>query len=203
MKPNAVAKSYDQLAERWAGDEFDQQNGIAQHQRALAFARKQGSALDLGCGSSGRILELLVQHGFEAEGLDISTRMIELAKSHHPQLTFYHADICSWAVPKTYDFISAWDSIWHIPLAEQKRVMNNVLAALNPGGVCIFTLGGTDQPDERSDAAMGPPMYHSTPGIPRALRIVADADCICRHLEYDHYPDMHAYIIVQKLATTN
>ncbi|NNF15952.1 MAG: class I SAM-dependent methyltransferase [Gammaproteobacteria bacterium] len=202
MSPEEIAKSYDSLAEHWNGDQFPRENGIDQHRRALGFSDHCGNALDIGCGSSGRILDLLLHHGFNAEGLDISNGMIELAMHRHPQITFYHADICQWEFPKKYDFISAWDSIWHIPLQQHDRVLRKILAALSPGGVCIFTTGGVDEPSETLDAAMGPPMYHSAPGIPAILEIIAKSGSACRHLEYDQWPDLHVYVIVQKLDNT-
>ena len=42
-------------------------------------------------------------------------------------------------------------------------------------------------------------MYTSAPGIPEILRILINARCICRHLEYDKYPELHVYIIAQKM----
>lgn len=198
MKPIEVGESYDTLADHWNGDQFPRHNGIEQHERAIAFVERRGAAIDIGCGSSGRILDLLLHSGFEPEGLDISQRMIELARRRHPRVTFHHADICQWSFPRKYDFISAWDSIWHIPLHEHESVMPRMLDALAPGGVCIFTTGGIDEPSETRDAHMGPPMYHSTPGIPRILEIIGHSGCVCRHLEYDNYPDLHVYVIAQK-----
>ena len=199
MDPKDVGKSYDSIADHWDSDRFPRENGIEQHRRAIAFVDHCGKALDLGCGSSGRILDLLLHHGFEPEGLDISERMIDLAMRRHPRITFYNADICQWEFPKQYDFISAWDSIWHIPLGEQERVLSKVLAALTPGGVCIFTTGGVDHPTETQDSAMGPRMYHSAPGIPTIVNIISSSGCICRHLEYDQYPERHVYMIAQKM----
>jgi SAM-dependent methyltransferase len=200
MKPKDVATSYDSLADYWAGDRFPRENGIEQHKRAIAFLERRGNALDIGCGSSGRILDLLLDSGFEAEGLDLSENMLRLATRRHPQVTFHHADICDWEFPRTYDFISAWDSIWHVPLAENERVLTKVLAGLAPGGVCIFTTGGVDHASETQDSAMGPPMYHSVPGIPAILRILGASGCACRHLEYDQYPELHVYVIAQKVG---
>ncbi|NNF68044.1 MAG: class I SAM-dependent methyltransferase [Gammaproteobacteria bacterium] len=198
MKPKDVGKSYDLIADRWASGDFSMENGIAQHRRAIAFASGRGKALDIGCGSSGRLLELMIESGFDPEGLDISQRMLELAKQRHPAVTFHQADICEWQFPKQYDFISAWDSIWHIPLQLQERVMSKVLAGLSPGGVIIFTTGGVDEPSETNDSAMGPPMYHSAPGIPKIMEILAEAGCVCRHLEYDQHPDLHVFVIAQR-----
>ena len=139
MTPSEIAKSYDHLAERWNSDQFPRDNGIEQHKRAVAFLKERHHALDIGCGSSGRIIDLLISRGFDVEGLDISSRMIELAKQGHPNVTFHHADICEWEFPRKYDLISAWDSIWHLPLAQQEPVLKKILHGLTSDGICIFT----------------------------------------------------------------
>lgn len=198
MTPQEVAASYDEIAERWNGASFPRQNAIAQHERALKFAKRKRNALDVGCGSSGRIVDLLLAHGFDVEGLDVSPRMVELARRRHPHVTFHQADITAWELPRRYDFISAWDSIWHVPLAAQEPVLRKLLGGLEPEGVFIFTAGGLDGPGEKRDAAMGPPMYYSVLGIPRTLQILSEEGCICRHLEYDQLPELHLYVIAQK-----
>jgi SAM-dependent methyltransferase len=198
MNPDEIARSYDQLADQWNSDSFPRNNGIEQHERAIAFLKEKRHALDIGCGSNGRIIDLLIDHGFDVEGVDVSIRMIELATQRHPNVTFHHADICEWDLPRRYDFISAWDSIWHLPLASQEPVMKKILQGLAPGGVCIFTTGGLDAPSEKVDASMGPQVYYGVLGIPKTLALISEAGCICRHLEYDQYPELHLYIIAQR-----
>jgi SAM-dependent methyltransferase len=198
MTPDEVARSYDALADQWNDERFARSNGIAQHERAIAFLDHKRHALDVGCGSSGRIIDLLTRHGFAAEGVDLSARMIELARQRHPDIELHHVDICAWPLPRRYDLISAWDSIWHLPLAAQEPVLKKLLSGLTPGGVCIFTTGGLDLPTEKTDTAMGPPMYYSLLGIPETLRVIGDSGCICRHLEYDQHPELHLYLIVQR-----
>ncbi len=198
MLPLEIANSYDRIAERWTFDDFPRENGIAQHKRAINFLNEKRHALDIGCGSSGRLIDLMLASGFDVEGVDVSSRMIELAKQRHPHITFHHADICSWEFSKKYDLISAWDSIWHLPLQEQEPVLKRILANLTPGGVLIFTSGGLDEAAEKVDAAMGPQMYYSVLGIPDTLKLISEAGCVCRHLEYDQYPEMHVYFIVQR-----
>src|SRR4051794_5205052 len=126
MLPEDTAASYDELAPHWASPEFDSQSGIAQHERAIRFTSKRGGALDIGCGSSGRIIQLLLHRGFEVEGLDLSSKMIALARTKHPGVAFHHADICSFVFTAGYDFISAWDSIWHVPLALHQQVLKKL-----------------------------------------------------------------------------
>ena len=198
MEPSQTAANYDKIARHWADGAFDTKNGIVQHERAIKFLGRPGSAIDVGCGSSGRFIDLLLARGFTVEGLDISTEMVALAKGKHPGVHFYQADICAWSFPKRYDFISAWDSVWHVPLDRQSAVLEKLCTALNPGGVLIFTTGGVDTPSHVTNPYQGQPLYHAALGIPHLLRLVDDFGCICRHLEYDQHPQGHLYLIVQK-----
>ena len=200
MTPTEIAASYDEIAHRWQDETFDNTNGIAAHQRALAFISNPGAALDAGCGCNGRFFDLLENCGFTVEGVDISSAMIERASQSHPHITLHHADICTWQPPRQYSFISAWDSIWHVQLESQADVITKLMSALLPNGVLIFTMGGLHYEDEVFDNAMGVPMYHSTLGLKKTLSLIADNDCICRHLEYDQFPEPHVYVIVQATA---
>ena len=198
MTPSDVAKSYDDIAERWNSDTFPRNDGIEQHERAIDFVKEKRAALDVGCGCSGRIIDLLLSHGFTVEGLDLSAQMIALARQRHTKVLFHQADICDWELPKKYDLISAWDSIWHVPLSSQETVLAKILQGLTSGGVCIFTTGGLDAPSEKVDSAMGVQMYYSLLGIPRTLALIAENGCVCRHLEYDQFPESHLYVIAQR-----
>jgi 2-polyprenyl-3-methyl-5-hydroxy-6-metoxy-1,4-benzoquinol methylase len=199
MNPQETAKSYDELASHWNSGKFDRSNGIEQHRRALRFVENKAKAIDIGCGSSGRIIELLIGEGFEVEGLDISSRMIEYARGRHPEQQFHLADICEWEFPGKYDFISAWDSIWHAPLDRHEAILRKLCAGLRKKGVLIFTSGGLDGPGDVSNPFLGKPLYHAALGIPNLLRIIEDSGCVCRHLEYDQYPELHIYLIIQKV----
>lgn len=198
MDPLQIAASYDRIAERWAGSGFDRSDGMRQHELALTFMRETGPALDVGCGSSGRFIDLLASRGFEVEGLDLSAEMLRLARLKHPQVMFYEADICEWDLPRAYHFITAWDSIWHVPLSQQQAVLLKLCAGLAAGGILIFSAGGLPESDERRDEAMGVPMYHATIGVPQMLRAIDEAGCALRHFEYDQPPEDHVFFIVQR-----
>lgn len=199
MTPAQTAATYDLIAQHWDHPGFDQTNGISQHERALKFAPVIGSALDVGCGSSGRIIALLLSRGFSVEALDLSSEMLRRARGHHPDVLFHHADICEWSFHKQFDFISAWDSIWHVPLEAQLPVVRKLCGGLAPGGVLIFTSGGVYAPDEVKGSCFGQPLYHAAPGIPALLAAIEASGCVCRHLEFDAGPDdKHIYLIAQR-----
>ena len=62
----------------------------------------------------------------------------------------------------------------------------------------IFSCGGLDEAGEHKDDTMGEEVYYSSLGVDGFLKVISDAGCICRHMEYDQYPEMHTYFIVQK-----
>jgi len=97
-------------------DIFNDENGINQHERAIGFGQFFGKVLDVGCGCNSRYYECLSSKGFVYEGLDISKEMIFLSRNQNPNVVFHHEDICEWKSNQKNDFITAWDSIWHIPL---------------------------------------------------------------------------------------
>jgi RimJ/RimL family protein N-acetyltransferase len=195
MTPEQVAASYDRIARQWLDVST---YGFAQIERAVAFVKHKGVALDVGCGT-GRLMGLLSKHGFRTDGLDSSTAMIALARERHPEARLFHADICRWNLLWSYDLIMAWDSTWHVPLAQQEAILTKLCRGLSAGGVLVFTTGGTDAPTEKQGSCMGPPMYYATLGIPKTLQVLAEAGCVCRYLEYDQYPEDHVYLIAQKL----
>ena len=181
MQPAEIADSYDSIAHQWLEPHLIT-NGIRQHEHALKFRMRGGLALDVGCGCNGRFVRLLESRGYEVEGLDVSAQMIALAKTQSPHATFYHADVCEWMPTRQYDFITAWDSIWHVPLDRSESVLRRLCSALTTGGVFIWTAGGLDSPEEKRDSAMGPPVYYSVLGISKTLQTISDAGCVCRHL---------------------
>ncbi len=199
MNPNATAAGYDEIAQWWQIKHQDSLYGIAQLERAIKFTSKRHSAIDIGCGSSGRFINILSKHGFQTEGLDISTEMINLAKQLHPNIKFYNEDISCWIPPKLYSLISAWDSTFHLPFNMQEPVMKKLCDALEPDGVLLFTCGGGHTKSEISGSFQGQNFDYSTLGVDAFLQIMTEHHCTCRHLEYDQYPENHVYIIAQKI----
>jgi SAM-dependent methyltransferase len=197
MHPDETAARYDRLAlwfqEQHAGSSY----GVAQLERAIRFAAHKAAALDVGCGSTGRFIDVLTKHGFAAEGVDISGRMVALARERNPGSPFYVGDICTWELPKRYDFISAWDSVFHLPLDRHEPVIRKLCGGLNPGGVLIFTCGGGGG-GEISGSFEGEDFDYSTLGIDEFLRLLRESGCECLHVEYDQYPENHVYLIARK-----
>lgn len=195
MEPSVTGANYDAIAQ-WYRESIPPTYGLAALDRALKFAATSGRALDVGCGSQGRFIERMIGHGFAAEGLDIAPAMIELARQASPNATFHVADICEWEAPGFYEFISAWDSTFHLPTDRQEPVLRKLCAALPPGGVLLFTCGGGEA-GEISGSFAGRDFEYSTLGVEKFVEILADCGCFCRHVEYDQWPEKHVVVVAQ------
>jgi len=198
MKPEETGSHYDRIALYWQQQHLNSTYGIPALERAIKFTENKSTALDIGCGSSGRFIDVLIKNGFTPTGVDISAEMISLAKQRHPDVAFYAENICTWQFPQKYDLISAWDSTFHLPLEEQKPVLNKMCDGLNSRGVLLFTCGGTIGPEELSGGFEGETFDYSTLGVNEFLRLIDEYGCTCKHLEYDQFPENHVCIIAQK-----
>lgn len=196
MSPRETARRYDQIA-RWWQENVPPSYGLTALRLALRFAPSNGTALDVGCGSQGRFMQALREHGFQTEGLDVSAEMIVLARERDPDSTYHIADVSTWAFPRNYDFISAWDSTFHLPLDLQEPVLRKLCAGLAPSGVLLFTCGGGEA-GEIEGSFQGQDFGYSTLGVESFVRILDEEGCMCRHVEYDQYPEKHVVIIAQK-----
>ena len=195
---SAIGAQYDKIAKWWQDYHTSSNYGAAQLTRALKFAKPGGKALDVGCGSGGRLIKLLEDAGFKVTGLDASSQMIALAQANHSGADFVHADIQQWDSDQTFDFILAWDSLFHLPLAAQRPVLEKLCGLLSKGGVMLHSFG--DDIGEHTDVWKGQTFAYSSIGIAANIDILNRSDLYVRHLELDQYPEKHAFIISQKLT---
>jgi len=193
MEPLVLGTKYDKIAKWWSECHFNSEYGVKQFEKALNFAPKSGNALDVGCGAGGRFVRILQNHGFRITGIDVSKEMIKLAKQHHPNEEFYVQDICRWETDQNFEFIIAWDSIFHLPFAMQEPVVTKLCNLLVKGGLLIYTFG--DAYGEHDDHWHNDTFHYSSIGIDGNLRILAKNGVTCKHLELDQWPQNHIFVI--------
>lgn len=172
------------------------QAGLNYLERAIAYCPQRRFALDVGCGSGGRMIDAMTRAGFAVTGVDVSERMLANARQRHPHATLIHADICQWQPPARYDLIVAWESTFHLPHAMQQPVLEKLCAALHEGAVLLFTAGSID--GEITGQMQGETFYYSSLGTAALLRILERAGCECVLLERDQYPERHIVVIAVK-----
>lgn len=193
MQPEITGKKYDKIARWWHEKHNNSQYGLTQFKRAINFRSQFNTALDVGCGAGGRFIRLLQEKNVAVTGIDVSEEMISLAIQNHPGERFLVQDICTWETDNKFDFIVAWDSIFRVPLAQQKSVVTKLCKLLQQNGVLIYTFG--DGEGEHTDKWHNDTFYYSTLGINKNLKILANNGVTCKHLELDQWPYNHVYLI--------
>ena len=196
MEPSALGKKYDKIAQWWHDQHIASSYGVSQFERAIGYAASGGKALDVGCGTGGRFVRTLESNNFLVTGLDVSKEMVRLASSNHPEHKFFHQDICSWDTEEKFDFIVAWDSIFHLPLVMQKPVVAKLCQFLAKGGVLIYTFGNAE--GEHTDQWHNDTFYYSSIGINENVELLINKGLSILHLELDQYPESHVYAIAKK-----
>lgn len=197
MEPIVTGTKYDKIARWWHDQHCNSNYGLAQFQKAVGFARGGGKALDVGCGAGGRFVRVLQAKGFSITGIDVSAEMIALARENHPQHSFFVADICVWPSAEKFDFIVAWDSIFHLPFEQQRHVVSKLCQLLAEDGILIYTFG--DAYGDHTDQWHGDTFYYSSIGINENLKTLIDNGLSIFHLELDQYPERHVYVIAKKV----
>lgn len=113
---------------------------------------------------------------------------------HHSSILV--RDICTWETTKKFDFILAWDSIFHLPFSMQEPVVTKLCKMLVENGVLVYTFG--DGCGEHTDEWHSEQFYYSSIGINGNLSVLMKNQMVCKHLELDQFPENHVYLVAQK-----
>ncbi len=68
MKPEILGEKYDKIAHWWHCTHQHSTYGISQLKRAISYCANRESALDVGCGAGGRMIQKLLEEGFSVTG---------------------------------------------------------------------------------------------------------------------------------------
>lgn len=191
-----IGAQYDEIAPWWNDYHQKSDYGVAALTQALSFTSESGDALDVGCGSGGRLIRKMVSHGLNLTGVDASAKMIELARKNHPKQDFVHSDIQTWETEVRFDFILAWDSLFHLPLEAQRPVLEKLCKYLRPNGVLLHSFGLPS--GEHIDEWREQIFHYSSMGTAANLDVLRESGLSLRHLERDQYPENHIISIAVK-----
>jgi len=145
LDPRAVVRvGYDKLSHAYRGDTFDRfpQSGYGHWLRRLATRVAAGArVLDLGCGNGIPVAAELAKR-YRVTGLDLSPVMIDRARQLVPDASFVCGDMCEADFePGSFDAVTAFFSIIHVPLEDQPALIRSIARWLAPGGWVLAILG--------------------------------------------------------------
>ena len=172
-----VEEGYDRIGERYAQDLGMTRQELRSRQVSyLMTALPCGSALlDLGCGAGTPTTKRLAEH-FTVTGVDISQRQVERARRDVPEATFIRADMTSLRLPRcSFDAVTAFFSIIHVPRDEQPDLLRSIAAWLRPKGLLFATMTARGKEIDFDKCWMGAPMFWSGHDSDTNKRIVREA----------------------------
>jgi len=106
--------------------------------------------LDLACGP-GQVAGYLQQKGLEVRGLDLSERMVELARENFPEVDFEVGNLLRLDEHQEYGAITAFYAVVHLSDRQLKVAVAEMFKALQPGGRLLLTF--------HSELLQGDPEY--------------------------------------------
>jgi ubiquinone/menaquinone biosynthesis C-methylase UbiE len=145
----AIASVPGKAFNRWTYDEFFA-TGKKYVDEALSAVDAAGlsvgrdAALDFGCGV-GRLTRALAGEFQTCLGVDISRRMIELARqmnAHDSRCTYtvIEKGDLSWLSSDTFDFVYTAEVLQHVPVDFTKMYLTEFVRVLKPDGVLVFQM---------------------------------------------------------------
>lgn len=155
-KQTLVVSVYDEIAQAYCDKYFEFTSEDLPHlERFIKLLPKGARVLDVGCGPGGGVKYLLSQ-GFNAEGIDLSPKMIQLARAQVPNGKFSLMDMMSTEYPSDiFDGLMANYSLIHVPTADLANVLSELRRILKNGGKMLI-LSMIGQRDSLVDVPLAP-----------------------------------------------
>jgi SAM-dependent methyltransferase len=137
-----VRRGYDALSVRY-DEAYDSDSKYRSWTESLNARLSDGcEVLDLGCGSGVPVVRDLVAAGHHVTGVDISDMQVRRARELVPRAEFIRADATSVDFPaESFDAVVFLYALIHIPLEEQRPLLENIASWLRPGGLLLCSTG--------------------------------------------------------------
>jgi SAM-dependent methyltransferase len=205
----SIADSYDAAARGYA-DELAGELAHKPLDRELLdrfAASTRGTIVDLGCGP-GHVARYLHDRGATTVGIDLSPKMIEVARSLHPDLAFRVGDMTALDEPDgSFGGAVLFYSIVHFAPGELPAVFRELARVLVPGGRALVAFHAGDQVIHR-DELFGARVdldfrFHDPDAVARALG--AAGLPVVEHTVRGPYPEVEhpsrrAYLLAARVS---
>jgi SAM-dependent methyltransferase len=143
------AEAFDAIGDRY-DEAFPHKEGQLSAGEWLIDSLPAGSrVLDLGCGTGVPTTRQMTDAGFEVVGVDLSHRMVQLAREYVPAATFHQLDIADLRPGGPHDLgrfdaVAAFFSLLMLPRVEIPLALRTVRQLLVPGGLFVLSMVEAD-----------------------------------------------------------
>ena len=138
MNKQDVISFFDRLAPQWDADmiRHDDIIGIILDNAGI---REGISVLDVACGTGVLFPDYLARNVGSLTAIDISPKMVKLAKKKFPQVQVLCADVEAADLGRKFDCIVVYNAFPHFP--EPEKLIATLAGLLNPGGTLTVAHG--------------------------------------------------------------
>ena len=135
-----LKKTYDKIAEDWHKDHLNDDWWLQHIDDLIEQLPHGASILDVGCGP-GHKSRYFAERGFRVTGVDISERMVEIARHYVPDAQFEVVDMYQLdTIQETFDCVFVCAALLHIPKKDVGMILEKCKSVLKDTGVlCIIT----------------------------------------------------------------
>ncbi len=104
--PLETGEAYDKIADWFMAGMSASPCGMPFLEELAGKLPEHAHVLELGCGF-GRMTRVLLDRGFQVTALDVSEKMIRLARDYVPEAVLVHGDASEFCSAETYDAVLA------------------------------------------------------------------------------------------------
>ena len=156
-----VKEGYNAIADRYLAERTRDSEDVRLLNELMERLPANAKVLDAGCGA-GLPISLMLSERFHVTGVDFSEAQIKLAKRNVPNAQFLCQDMTKLDFPEnTFDGITSYYAIIHIPREEHQALLANFYRMLKPGGFALLCLGAEHLIDDIDENYLGTRMYWS------------------------------------------
>lgn len=142
MDKQEIKKFFDEQASHWDADMIKNDEIINIILDNAGLVRENGeekSILDVACGT-GVMIDYYKERGFiDITGIDISDKMIEIAKDKFPDVDFICGDVEKTSFDRRFDYIIVYNAFPHFPSGVD--LIENLTGLLKDGGILTIAHG--------------------------------------------------------------
>ena len=174
MTNDLVKEGYERAADNYAANR-NQFESIRYLEKFSKLIQKGKTILDVGCGAGKPVDEFLVKQGFAVNGIDISERMVELAKQNVPEAFFEVKDMTELREGEyCVDGIVSFYAIFHTPRERHPEILRKFASFMPNSGHILITMGSGEW-EGTEDDFHGAKMFWSHYGADKNTELVEAA----------------------------
>jgi cyclopropane fatty-acyl-phospholipid synthase-like methyltransferase len=160
MANDFVRQGFNRIVEEYDSTRNQTENNIYLD-KVDSLLNPNSRILDIGCGAGLPIDRYFVDKGHTLTGIDISEKMIELAKSHVPEADYKVEDMSDLQMGEYHvDAVVSFYAIFHTPRETHQELLHKINSFLPQGGYLLITMASSEW-EGKEDNFHGTEMFWS------------------------------------------